>query len=539
MKQSFTASEAFYESKECTESKENTKKALQSLFADPSKGRMLLLSFFLALLFFGINLEMEYASDTYSTFMEAETWKWMLYENGRIVNAFFYYVFEALAIPSGYLYKLSYAAAFFFIVAAVSLFSFLLFSLIKKEVMAVLISFFTIVNFYSIEYFLFIEKGLFFLGVFLCVSGTIFTVKYFEEQKKKLLFPAFLCLVAAVFIYQALLGLYAILCLPFLIYYTKNKGDFFLKNCMTALLYGLPMGLSFVVTKIIFQSSRISDSAGLHLSFGKVFAKTGEILFKRFFHIPTGLFCAFFLAVILLFLMTLFVSKKSITSITAVDSVGDMKALLLNQTGSKVRHLTIHCVSFLYLISASYIISFFPQLLGVTDSYSPRVLYPFASLFGVLLLYMILNMGGISFQRICFLSHAVLIFFLGIQYFNFQSVFIERYRSNQADRTYVSIISHQIEEYEKANDIKVNTICFYHDKNVVWWEEGYDESNLHPRAQSLGWSDLNSIHLYSGKEYEKGEPLPIYVEYFSEFDWNTYCEEQLIFEGDTLHVCIY
>ena len=71
------------------------------------------ISSFLIILFYGVNFSIEYATDTYSTFQEADTWKWMLYENGRLINAALYYVIEKLQIPNGYVYKLSYLLAIF------------------------------------------------------------------------------------------------------------------------------------------------------------------------------------------------------------------------------------------------------------------------------------------------------------------------------------------------------------------------------------------------------------------------------------------
>ena len=477
------------------------------------RGRVVTLSFFLTLLFVGINFTMEYASDTYSTFLEADTWKWMLYENGRIVNAVIYYVLEQLSIPFGYLYKLSYLTAFFFILLAVSFFASLINTIIHKETLAVLLSFLCIVNFYSIEYFLFIEKGLFFAGIFLCILALFLTVTFFQTKNYRLLLFSFFSLLVAVFMYQALLGLYAVLCLPFLIYYSKNGKDFLIKNGIIALLYGIPMAVSFVITGFLFQSSRISASEGIHLSLNEVVIRLKEILTKRWFHIPEGLFLLFFFLMIILFCFTFWGREHK-------------------KIGKELFFLS-------YLLCAVFIISFFPQLLGVTTSYSPRVLYPFASVFGVFFLYFVLCQKGCYQNKLCFLYQGVLLFLLCIQYCNFQSVFIERYRSNQADRYYVSILSHQIQEYEKANNTVISTICFYHDQNITWWEEGYEESNLHPRAQSLGWSNLNAINLYSGKSYVKGEPEAEYEEHFKKFDWNTYCEEQLIFEGDILHLCIY
>lgn len=88
--------------------------------------KLILYPFILSLLFFGVNVTLEYATDTYATFEELGTWQWMLYENGRIFNALIYYVIEALQIPNGYVYKLSYAFAILFLTLSIYFFSKLL-----------------------------------------------------------------------------------------------------------------------------------------------------------------------------------------------------------------------------------------------------------------------------------------------------------------------------------------------------------------------------------------------------------------------------
>ena len=152
----------------------------------------------LMVLFFGINFGIEFATDTYSTFGEADTWKWMLYENGRVINALIYYLFELLSIPAGYIYKLSYLTALFFGIISCFLFASILLSFTKKEWLASLIAFLTILNFYVIEYFLFIEKGLFLIAIFLCVVAFCFTLEYLKRKKILYLAPALFCLLAAV-----------------------------------------------------------------------------------------------------------------------------------------------------------------------------------------------------------------------------------------------------------------------------------------------------------------------------------------------------
>ena len=53
------------------------------------------------------------------------------------------------------------------------------------------------------------------------------------------------------------------------------------------------------------------------------------------------------------------------------------------------------------------------------------------------------------------------------------------------------------------------------------------------------WSDLSALNYYLGTNYEKVDPVEKYDIYFSEKNWDHLSQGQLIFDGDTLHLCIY
>ena len=480
--------------------------------------KLLLYCSILMVVFFGVNFGIEFATDTYSTFGEADTWKWMLYENGRVLNALVYYLFELLHVPGGYIYKLSYLTALFFGVLSSYLFASPLLSFIKKEWVASFVAFLTILNFYVIEYFLFIEKGLFLIAIFFCVAAFRLTLEYLKNKKLLYLLPSLFCLLMAVFMYQTMLGLFVVLCLPFIAYYSKSIKEFFSFNLIVALLYGIPMGIGFFITNVILGSDRVGDPSFQLSNISSVFQSILNISINRWTVVPAYTFLLFFLLCCCLFLMTILYGSKE----------------------NKEKN-GINILLFLYIILGTYFVSFFPQLTGISSLYLPRVIYPYGAVFGILLTYCILA-GKNEFQNRAALYYSLCFILLALscsQYLSFQSVFIDRYRCNQSDYYYCQILSYQIEKYEQESGNTIDTICFYNDQNVLWWERGYDESTLNTRAQSCGWSNLTSINHYLEKNYVKGDPQPEYEEYFNQYDWGTYSEEQLIFEENILHLCVY
>ena len=67
--------------------------------------KVILYSFFLTLLFFGINYKIEYATDTYYNFMQKGAWKACL-ENGRPFLALCFYVLESFPISVAMIYHI-------------------------------------------------------------------------------------------------------------------------------------------------------------------------------------------------------------------------------------------------------------------------------------------------------------------------------------------------------------------------------------------------------------------------------------------------
>ena len=59
------------------------------------------------------------------------------------------------------------------------------------------------------------------------------------------------------------------------------------------------------------------------------------------------------------------------------------------------------------------------------------------------------------------------------------------------------------------------------------------------KAMSEEWSDVNSLNYYLDTHYIKIDSQNEYKKYFGQFNWDTYCDDELVFKGDTLHLCIY
>jgi hypothetical protein len=134
-----------------------------------------------------------------------------------------------------------------------------------------------------------------------------------------------------------------------------------------------------------------------------------------------------------------------------------------------------------------------------------------------------------------------LIVLLTGQYIAFNNIYIDKYKCNFADEIRTQYIGQAIINYQETTGEKVTKIAFYDDADTEMpqYPGLYGEGDLVISSYCTSWSDINAINYYLGTDYEKTESDERYVEYFSSQDWQCLSEEQLIFEGDTLHLCVY
>ena len=134
------------------------------------KDKNLHISLLISLVFFAIFIKLEYATDTYSLFEEAVSTRvnhFLL--SGRFVTALWWGAVNFFHLSDYLIYLSSFALAI--ICITLSIYNlFLVFSKkIKNEVICLLVSTIIIINPFTIELFLFLEKGILTFAVLLSV----------------------------------------------------------------------------------------------------------------------------------------------------------------------------------------------------------------------------------------------------------------------------------------------------------------------------------------------------------------------------------
>ena len=150
------------------------------------------------LLFFGIYCVMQYAPDTYSVFTNTPRQNLdHFFSCGRLVTGLFLYgTMGILELNATTVYMISYGLAIICTIASLYKIDKIFAEDIKDTKLSILVSLLIIINVFSIELFVYVEKGFLMLSVLLCVLA-VEQIKKFLEGKKIAFFWALIFMLIA------------------------------------------------------------------------------------------------------------------------------------------------------------------------------------------------------------------------------------------------------------------------------------------------------------------------------------------------------
>ncbi len=484
----------------------------------------------IVLVFFGSFVNTNYTTDTYAVIGSSIK---KIVNNylmcGRPFQAVFHIIFSVMHIGIERIYIFSYIAAIIFITLAI----YKLYKLFESEVRALklstkilmlVISVVTIINPFSIELFFYIEKGLMVASLFFIVKALELFVRFLKQgtykNGKKEFYFSMINMFIATLLYQGTVGIFLPLATIFIFKYEKNFKSFLIKTFNTIVIYAIPAIIDLGIAKFIFKGNRVSETTNILDAISKCFSGSLE-MFNAF-----EIFPKYFLVIMILAIFT-------ITAKSAIVKCNNLKKSVMQ------------LVKLIYICILTYIIAIAPQLLQSSNAiwFTPRALYSFGSVLGIIGSYYIVNIKneesnekGLNY--ILIITYLILMI---VQFKSFNTIILDNYKIALADEQYAKTIQTYIDEYEKEKDIKIKTISIYYDKNKTYtYEEITPIKDMNIKAIATYWSDVNSINYYNYKNYERVEGTDENIkQIFQEKDWNKFDKEQLIFIGDTLHLCVY
>ena len=177
----------------------------------------------------------------------------------------------------------------------------------------------------------------------------------------------------------------------------------------------------------------------------------------------------------------------------------------------------------------------------IKDQYmETRMAMVFGALAGTLLLYLILVMKADETKVIKDIISIITITLFVINSIYFIRSSSENIATGYIDRNIVKSIIYNIEKYEKENDIKLKKIVVGYDKKPIYYYEGQIMlRSTNGRGLATNFTVAPLIEYYCGEKYDWYVSQEEIDERFLEKNWDAYSEEQLVFEGDTLFLCVY
>ena len=259
---------------------------------------------FTTLLFFGMLIKFEFATDTYAVFNFNKEEVFMQYAmSGRFITGFIFKIFKSINISEKIIYALSYLLA----VISTILSQYFLYKIIedvKNKTIRILIPTLIIINPFSIELFMFIEKGIMWFGVLMCIIAVKSVIEFFEKKQKKYIICAIIWMFIANCSYQGIVGIFVAILLVYILKYSKSIKDFFINNIIVGSIYAIPAIIDYLLVKILFKSSRINGEINI--------IESVKLILKNIFNMTVKtyeIFPKYAFILLILFTFTAFCSK--------------------------------------------------------------------------------------------------------------------------------------------------------------------------------------------------------------------------------------
>ncbi len=385
-----------------------------------------------------------------------------------------------------------------------------------------LVSFLIIFTFSTCEMLMFAESGMMGLSILLSIIAACI----FNSNVKHRYIWSWVLVLLASFAYQSTIALFVLVALIMESY--RNNGDIkkIVKEAlMIGLIYGISLVINLGVVKIIenIQNSsmrattipQISEFINTIIEYGTV------MVYDTFNLIPKGLYLGIIGIISIVFIYKVYKSKRY-----------------------------FNIFEYIMLILLAFIMPLLPVIVTPQEQQylEPRMTPSFASILGILILYIICKMQNQDDKNNTNKSekiiNKILIFistFLVVMnsiYFIYAST--ENRASAYLDRNVAKSIIEEIYEYENENQIKIENIGLAWDKNPSNYYNGQPTmESANVRSMVIDWSVLEVIEFYSGEKYNKVETPSNIIEIFNEKNWDLYNQDQLIFEGNTLYICLF
>lgn len=471
--------------------------------------------FVLAVIMYVNWITMHYSSDTYNIInvgYETYATNWSL-KDGRLIMYIITMLFAKCNIPiEVYVIGTLLGGIIISCICVIKLKNIVLanseYSL-KKEILVVVASFFTIFNFMYIEDMYFVEAIVMALSLMLFIYSANLIVNH-KDIKHKII--ALVLAIVGVIAYQGTTGFLIIV--TFVISLLKNKVELkgFKQNLkanikqiiIDTVIAGIWAFIAVCANMLIVNiignitgqvQTRVGSISAIFTNLQYIISNFTKILKENIGLFPTNLLYIF-LCLILISTLAYDIKTKS------------------------TKFLTIKSIC---IIMLSIICGFVVSLGTLTSFYTGRLHYTIGSMLGFVLICLIIENEDEIFRKIFAL---ILIIYSIVSIYNCIIVTYQHKLVNEYEKQEVGKIENYINEYEEKNNIEVKNIAIYTIKgqdNKTYFENISRKSVVTYNAIRCNWATDGVINFYTKRNLEKiSLTKELLIEYLAQENTNGY-----------------
>lgn len=384
----------------------------------------------------------------------------------------------------------------------------------EKIIIVILISYVTIMNFMYLENLYFTEC----IVMAISIMAYILAADWLNEEKN--IIKVFLLVLLGVFCYQGTINVFITFYMLFALIKNKKIDKTIIKNmCIVLGISLISILINMIQIKICgkiygLEQTRTGNINEILFNIIYIIINIGEILIQTSGLFPRYIFLMFLVAII--FVIAIWDKKSN----------GGFSNLL------NILLLTI-CA-----IVSSVIINF----VSLSSFGLGRMLFSVGALIGIIYMYIYCATDVLDKKSIFkYVLISLLIMYFAINVYNTLDILITHREANRLDKQEAIQANRYIDEYEAESGIKVKYIAVAYDNDITWkYKEIKDKALYTHRALMIWWCNVQTINYFGNRKLEK---IPmnqkVYDENFKEKNWDSLCEEQFVFIGDTLYYCVY
>lgn len=434
--------------------------------------------------------------------------------SARLLMAGFMEICACFKINTIIIMRVSWILSLFSIyIATILLFQFNL-KFVTSKILSALAAIFLIQSIFVVELLYFVEfSGFMCFGILMSVISAIYMLNALERSEKISYIKSIIFSCLTGFSYQGVMAYLIVIPILYLFKQKQTVKSFIRNNIMIACNYGITNIFDLIVMKF-FGGDRVSSNVNFIDSFFNALDKfVSNILFRTAYILPSG----FYLGAIGV----------------AVFIIG----ICWIKCGKKTEKLFI----LIYVVVGTILTSIVPHMMIPADSQwiQPRTVVAGGAFLGILLTYFVLYIDWYPEQikKVWLIGSAI---FFVLQCDSWGRIAISQQKVNAVDQFRVEYLLKQIEKYEQESGIEVKKVSFYHDSIPTYSYSGiYPTGDMLVTSFSQDWSIELCLKYYLELDLEVSENDLQIKQYFSNNNWNMFDEGQIIFKGDTIHLCMY